>query len=59
MEGFGLWFEQLLKRCREYRRLINTRPDTFWLGGMLNPTAFLTSVKQEICRKHKSDLWQI
>ncbi len=45
------WLSGLLKRVGELSRYLQRgRPVSFWLTGLLNPRAFITAVKQEVCR---------
>lgn len=52
--GLALWFQGLLQRHEQLDKWINTgRPKSFWITGFFNPQGFLTSVQQEVARKHE------
>jgi dynein heavy chain len=46
------WFDQMRDRHAQYTKWYETsKCDQYWLGGMFNPAGFLTSLRQETCRK--------
>jgi dynein heavy chain len=50
----GLWFTGLLQRHNAIHSWIFVgRPKTFWMTGYFNPQGFLTSMQQEVARKHQ------
>merc|ERR1711871_1472066 len=54
------WFESLNLRVGQFTPwLAQGRPTSFWMTGFKNPNGFLTSMKQEVCRAHKSDGWAL
>ena len=56
----GLWFGMLQNRYDQNSKwLTSGRPVTFWMHGFANPQGFLTSMKQEVTRKHRNDGWAL
>merc|ERR1711937_692021 len=56
----GLWYSSLLERVGQYRKWLDKgRPNTFWMTGFFNPQGFLTGMKQEVTRLHRSDNWAL
>merc|ERR1711871_302391 len=56
----GLWYANFTTRNSQIRDWLNTgRPAHFSLQGFFNPQGFLTSMKQEVTRQHKSDGWAL
>ena len=56
----GLWFEEVLTRQRQLDLWTKEdRPAKYWLTGFYNPQGFLTSVRQEVTRAHKSEGWAL
>ena len=56
----GLWFTILLERDSQNRTwLQRNRPSSFWMTGFFNPQGFLTSMKQEVARAHRSEQWAL
>jgi dynein heavy chain len=52
----GLWYVNFTSRNTQIRDWLNKgRPTNFFLRGFFNPQGFLTSMKQEVTRKHKND----
>jgi dynein heavy chain len=52
--SLGLWFGNgLVDRTAELFKWVTTgRPKAYWLTGYFNPQGFLTSVQQEVTRRH-------
>ncbi|CAE7870094.1 Dnah8, partial [Symbiodinium sp. KB8] len=49
--SLSTWCDGLTKRAHELSAyLARGRPTSFWLTGLLNPRAFITAMKQEVCR---------
>jgi len=56
----GLWYVNFTSRNTQIRDWLNKgRPTNFFLRGFFNPQGFLTSMKQEVTRKHKNDGWAL
>jgi dynein heavy chain len=56
----GLWYANFVSRNAQIRTWLNSgRPSNFSLMGYFNPQGFLTSMKQEVTRLHKSDGWAL
>ena len=56
----GLWFNSLHRRQLQYTTWLESgRPSTFWITGFFNPQGFLTGMKQEVTRLHRSDHWAL
>jgi dynein heavy chain len=56
----GLWYANFTSRNQQIRDWLNKgRPTNFFLRGFFNPQGFLTSMKQEVTRKHKNDGWAL
>ena len=56
----GLWMGNFGDRDRQIRSwLENGRPAHFALCGFFNPQGFLTSMKQEVTRRHKGEGWAL
>jgi len=56
----GLWYASLLERVGQYRKWLEKgRPNAFWMTGFFNPQGFLTGMKQEVTRLHRSDKWAL
>jgi len=56
----GLWYASLLSRVGQYRKWLDKgRPNAFWMTGFFNPQGFLTGMKQEVTRLHRSDKWAL
>jgi len=56
----GLWFTVLLERDLQNRTwLQKNRPASFWMTGFFNAQGFLTSMKQEVARAHRSEQWAL
>ncbi|XP_059616596.1 dynein axonemal heavy chain 8-like [Phlebotomus argentipes] len=53
MEKLGFWFGDLLKRTKFLHSwCFSGRPNLFWIGGLFNPSGFLTAVRQEGVKLH-------
>lgn len=61
--GLAGWLKGLLDRHYQLNNWLNSqnreRPVSFWLTGFSNPQGFLTSMKQEVTRQHKNDMWSL
>ena len=56
----GLWMSNFSERDGQIRHWLNNdRPPHFSFRGFFNPQGFLTAMKQEVTRKHKSDGWAL
>jgi len=56
----GIWFAGLKERDVQLSTWLNGgRPLTFWMTGFSNPQGFLTSMKQEVTRQHRGQLWAL
>tara|TARA_B100000795_G_C22806619_1_gene445355 strand:- start:150 stop:14669 length:14520 start_codon:yes stop_codon:yes gene_type:complete len=56
----GLWMANFSDRDTQIRHWLNTdRPPHFSFKGFFNPQGFLTAMKQEVTRKHRSDGWAL
>jgi dynein heavy chain len=56
----GVWFAGLKEREQQLTAwLTGGRPLTFWMTGFSNPQGFLTSMKQEVTRMHRNQLWAL
>jgi len=50
----GLWFTGMMGRFEQLDGWVyKGRPKSFWLTGWFNPQGFLTSMQQEVARKHQ------
>lgn len=60
MSALGPWFAGLLTRDQELRYWLQyKKPKVFWLTGFFNPQGFLTAMRQEVTRLHKSEKWAL
>ena len=56
----GLWMGNFTTREKQIRSwLDNGRPSNFAMSGFFNPQGFLTSMKQEVTRKHRGEGWAL
>ena len=56
----GIWFAGLKEREVQLTTWLNGgRPLCFWMTGFSNPQGFLTSMKQEVTRQHRAQLWAL
>ena len=56
----GLWFTILLERDAQNRTWLQKgRPPSFWITGFFNAQGFLTAMKQEVARAHRSEVWAL
>jgi len=56
----GVWFAGLKEREAQLTTwLTGGRPLSFWMTGFSNPQGFLTSMKQEVTRMHRGQLWAL
>jgi dynein heavy chain len=56
----GLWMSNFSERDAQIRTWLSSdRPSHFMFRGFFNPQGFLTAMKQEVTRKHKSDGWAL
>jgi dynein heavy chain len=56
----GTWFASLKERDVQISGWLNGgRPCSFWMTGFANPQGFLTSMKQEVTRMHKAQMWAL
>ena len=56
----GLWMSNFADRDHQIRHWLNNdRPPHFSFRGFFNPQGFLTAMKQEVTRKHRSDGWAL
>lgn len=57
------WLKGLIDRHHQLNNWLTSpqrdRPPSFWLTGFFNPQGFLTSMKQEVTRQHKSENWSL
>ena len=56
----GLWFDNISKRAVQLTSWLRSgRPLTYLLPCFFNPSAFLLSSRQEVCRAHAQDGWAL
>lgn len=57
------WLKGLIDRHYQLNNWLTSpnreRPPSFWLTGFFNPQGFLTSMKQEVTRQHRSEGWSL
>jgi dynein heavy chain len=55
-----LWFNSMLEREDQLSAWLTIhRPKSYWMTGFFNPQGFLTAMRQEVTRRHKSDKWAL
>jgi len=60
MPYLGVWFASFKERDIALGTWLNTgRPMSFWMTGFSNPQGFLTSMKQEVTRLHRKEMWAL
>ena len=58
--SLGAWFSGLVARHAQLDKWIMTgRPKAYWITGFFNAQGFLTSVKQDVCRRHAAERWAL
>ena len=58
--NLGQWFSSFLDRDDQIRTWLTSQPpNSYWMTGFFNPQGFLTSMKQEVTRRHKADGWAL
>ncbi len=58
--ALSAWFEGLERRFEQlYKWLTVMRPTVYWMTGFFNPQGFLTSMRQEVTRRHKLENWAL
>ena len=56
----GTWFASLKEREAQISQWLNNgRLYSFWMTGFANPQGFLTSMKQEVTRLHRAQMWAL